>query len=69
MTYNLGLLMRTLFGIGTPKQAMAGGPGWPLGPMIGTYRLSGGLSAILKPSSDYLAAISFSSLKTTRVRQ
>ena len=31
MTYNLGLLMRTLFGIGTPKQAMAGGRGWPLG--------------------------------------
>ena len=28
MTYNLSLLMRTLFGIGTPKQAMAGVRGW-----------------------------------------
>ena len=50
MTYNLGLLMRTLFGIGTPKQAMAGGRGWPLGPMIGTYTNS--LERVEKPASE-----------------
>lgn len=49
MTYNLSLLMRTLFGVGTPKQAMAGARPRLMAVLRTLYRLFCPLASTLSP--------------------